>query len=256
MKKVILFFLVIFLLQGANALCQTQTLAQRVEIQELIDQPTAGSLEKGEYGFDLRFFPHGGAQGSLRAGLFDRFMIGVSYGAINIIGRGEPEWNELPGVLIKYRLFEETDLPAVSIGFDSQGYGLYMKDIDRYEVKAKGLFAVMSKNFSMGYLGTLGLHGGVNFNTFEDDDDRNMNGFVGFDKSINDQASLVAEYNLGFDDNNNHALGRERGYLNAGIRWIFAEQLGIEFNFKDILENQKDTSSIARELRITYVESF
>ncbi len=254
MKKVILLSLAFLLLTSISAL--SQNLAQQVEIQELIDQPTAGSLEKGEYGFDLRFFPHGGAQTSLKAGLFDRFMIGVSYGAINVIGRGEPVWNELPGVLIKYRLFEETDLPAVSIGFDSQGYGQYLKDSDRYEIKAKGLFVAASKNFSMSYLGTLGLHGGINFNTFEDDDDRNLNGFVGFDKSINEQISLNAEYNLGLDDNNKYALGNERGYLNAGLRWVFAEQLGIEFNFKDILENQKDAAAVARELRITYVESF
>jgi hypothetical protein len=256
MKKALIFLLAIALIPSAIARGQTQTLAQQVEIQQLIDQPTAGSLEKGEYEFDLRFFPQGGSQASLKAGLFDRFMIGVSYGARNIIGRGEPEWNELPGVLIKYRLFEETDLPAVSIGFDSQGYGLYLEDKDRYEIKAKGLFVAGSKNFGMDYMGTLGIHGGVNYNTFEDEDDKNLNCWLGFDKSINDQISIVAEYNFGLDDNNHLALGKDKGYLNAGIRWVFAQQLGIEFNFKDILENQKHRSSVARELRITYVESF
>ena len=122
-----------------------------IEIQQLIDQPTAGSLEKGEYGFDVRLFPGGGALSSLRAGLFDRFMIGISYGGVNIIGRGRPDWNQLPGVLIKYRLFEETDLPAVSIGFDSQGYGAWADERERNEIKAKGIYAVASKNFSMGW---------------------------------------------------------------------------------------------------------
>jgi hypothetical protein len=227
-----------------------------IEIQQLIDQPTAGSLEKGEYGFDVHLFPGGGALGSLRAGLFDRFMIGISYGGMNIIGRGEPDWNELPGVLIKYRLFEETDLPAVSIGFDSQGYGAWLDERDRYEIKAKGIFAVASKNFSMDWLGTLGLHGGINYNSFEDEDDRSVNAFCGLDKSINQQISILAEYNLALDDNSDQAMGRERGYLNAGLRWVFADRLGIEFNFKDILENRDDYSAVARELRITYVEKF
>ncbi|TKJ36844.1 hypothetical protein CEE37_14770 [candidate division LCP-89 bacterium B3_LCP] len=253
MKKVYFFLLIIILISVASA--QDQGLLQ-VEIQELIDQPTAGTLEKGEYGFDVRLFPYGGALCGLRAGLFDRFMIGVSYGGINIIGRGEPEWNELPGVLIKYRLFEETDLPAVSIGFDSQGYGLWSDGDNRYETKAKGVFAVASKNFALEWLGTLGLHAGINYNSFEDDDDKNLNGFCGFDKSINQQISLVAEYNLGLDDDNERAWGRNRGYLNTGIRWIFAERLGIEVNFKDILENRKDVSAISREVRITYVEKF
>lgn len=253
MKNVYIFSLAIFFLHSSMVLSQALT---EVEIQELIDQPTAGSLEKGEYGFDVRFFPYGGALAGLRAGLFDRFMIGIAYGGQNFIGRGEPEWNELPGVLIKYRLFEETDLPALSLGFDSQGYGVWSDSLDRYETKAKGLFAVLSKNYSLGWLGTLGLHGGINYNTFEDDDDRNMNGFFGLDKSINEQISTLVEYNLGLDDNNVRALGKDRGYLNAGIRWVFAKQLGIEFHFKDILENHKDIAGISRELRITYVEQF
>jgi len=253
MKKLYFFLLAgIVLAVSVNA----RTLAQRGEIQDLIDQPTAGSLEKGEYGFDIRFFPDGGTLASLKAGLFDRFMIGVSYGAINIIGRGDPQWNELPGVLVKYRLFEETDLPALAIGFDSQGYGMYYDDLKRYEVKAKGLFAVFSKNFSMGWLGTMGWHGGVNYNTFEDQDDKNVNGFVGLDKSINDQISLLVEYNLGLDDNSDLSFGRDRGYLNAGLRWVFAGQLGIALNFKDILANRRDLEAASRELRLTYVESF
>ncbi|MCX6640457.1 MAG: hypothetical protein NTW14_08265 [bacterium] len=254
MKKWYLFLLAILVLPGRAAFGQDQT--AQYEVLELVDQPTAGMLEKGEYGFSMRFYPYGGALGVVRAGLFNRFMIGVSYGGRNIIGRGDPEMNELPGVLIKYRLFEETDLPAICIGFDSQGYGLWLDNKNRYEIKAKGVFAVASKNFSLGWLGTLGMHGGINYNAFEGDDDANMDGFIGLDKSLNEEISLVTEYDLGLDDNNAQAFGRNRGYLNAGLRWIFAKQLSLEFNFKDLLENQKDVASISRELRISYVETF
>ncbi len=115
---------------------------------------------------------------------------------------------------------------------------------------------MLSKSFSLGSLGSLGMHTGLNYNTFEDTDDRNLNAFAGLDKNLNQQIFVIAEYNLALDDNSSLSLGKERGYLNAGLRWIFAQQLGIEFNFKDLLENQKDLSSISRELRITYVETF
>jgi hypothetical protein len=254
MRKCYFFVLAITLLPVWVA--WSQDTATEYESQDLIDQPTAGMLERGQYGFSVRFYPYGGALGSIRAGLFNRFMIGVSYGGRNIIGRGEPDMNELPGVLIKYRLFEETDLPALAIGFDSQGYGLWLDPKNRYEIKAKGLFAVASKNFGLGWLGTLGLHGGLNYNAFEGDDDANMTGFFGFDKSINEEISVVGEYDLALDDNSPQAIGKNRGYLNAGLKWTFARQLGLEFNFKDILENQKDINSISRELRITYAETF
>ncbi len=228
---------------------------EAVEIQDLIDQPTAGILEKGQYSFDARLFPYGGALAGLRAGLFESFMIGISYGGRNIIGRGDPEWNELPGVLIKYRLFDEDIFPAVVLGFDNQGFGLWSDSLNRYEVKAKGLFAVFSKNFSMGWAGYLGLHGGVNFNTFEDDDDRNLNGFAGIDKSVGHQVFVLAEYNLALDDNAWEALGKNKGYLNAGVRWRIAKPLSLEADFKDLLQNQKDVTSVGREVRIIYVET-
>ena len=228
---------------------------ETVEIQDLIDQPTAGILEKGQYSFDARLFPYGGALAGLRAGLFESFMIGISYGGRNIIGRGDPEWNELPGVLIKFRLVEETALPAVALGFDNQGFGLWSDTLNRYEVKAKGLFAVFSKNFSLGWAGYFGIHGGVNFNTFEDDDDRNMNGFAGFDKNLGRQVFVLAEYNLALDDNAWEALGKNRGFLNAGVRWQIAKPLSLEADFKDLLLNQKDASSPGREVRIIYVET-
>jgi hypothetical protein len=252
MKNWYLFGLLILLLTPAVYAQGTQD----VEMTVLIDQPTAGSLHKGDYALDVSLFPGGGTLVDMRVGLFDRFMIGVSYGGRNIIGRGEVEWNKLPGVLIKYRLFEESLFPALSLGFDSQGYGQWSDSLDRYEIKAKGLFAVASKNFTLGWFGSIGFHGGVNYNSFEIADQRSLNGFVGVDKSINNQISLIGEYNLGLDDNNLKALGKNRGYLNAGVRWVFARQLALEFNFKDILENRKDVSSIAREARISYVETF
>jgi hypothetical protein len=70
--------------------------------------------------------------------------------------------------------------PNMSIGFDSQGTGSWIKGSDRYEMLSKGFYFVMSKNFfvSGGKLGTFGVHIGTNYCVTEDNDN-NLNAFLG-----------------------------------------------------------------------------
>ena len=239
-----------------------------IEIQKLIDCPTAGCLEKGQYDFELRIFPQGGVLAGFSVGLFDRFTMGVSYGGINIIGSEHIEWNEQPGVLLKYRLLEESFImPAIALGFTNQGYGAWVEDvaspsvrsvytIERYTFKAKGLFAVAGKNFEMAQLGTIGFHAGVTYNSIEDKDDENLSAFLGLDKSLNEELTLIAEYDLGTNDNGDFSIGKDRGYLNASVRWTFAQKLAVEFLLKDILQNRKNATDPSREIRIMYTETF
>jgi hypothetical protein len=238
-----------------------------IELMQLVDSPTAGCLKKGQYEFRLRIFPQGGVLAGFAVGLFDRFTMGVSYGGINIIGSEAVDWNEQPGVLLKYRLIEESFImPAVALGFTNQGYGAWVDEqstsnvrtVDtgnRYTFKAKGLFAVAGKNFDITQLGTIGFHAGVSYNAIEDNDDKNLDAFLGIDKSLNEELSLIAEYDLGTNDNGRFSIGRDRGYLNASVRWVFARKLGVEFIMKDILNNLKDSSNAIRELRLTYTET-
>jgi hypothetical protein len=236
-----------------------------IELMELVDSPTAGCLKKGQYEFRMRIFPQGGVLAGFAVGLFDRFTMGVSYGGINIIGSDAVDWNEQPGVLLKYRLIEESFvMPAISLGFTNQGYGAWRDEVvtnervqissDRYTFKAKGLFAVAGKNFDITQLGTMGFHAGVSYNAIEDNDDKNLDIFLGIDKSLNEELTLIAEYDLGMNDNGQLSFGRDRGYLNASVRWVFARKLGVEFIMKDILNNLKDSSNAIRELRLTYTE--
>ena len=88
------------------------------EQRNLINRPTAGSLARGSYDFELRVYPGGGLLGGVAVGLTDRITFGATYGGLNIIGEGDVEWNPRPEVNIKYRLMEESySGPAVSIGF-------------------------------------------------------------------------------------------------------------------------------------------
>jgi hypothetical protein len=220
----------------------------------LINKPTAGTLLKGSFRASLLAYPEGGMLGGLDAGVTDRLMFGISYGGTNIIGTGKVFWNPQVGVNLRYRLIEEGIAnPAFTLGYDSQGYGSYIDSTSRYQEKSVGLFGVVSKNFN--FLGFLGLHGGLNY-SFERQDDKSINFFLGIDKSINPELALACEYDFALNDNEDDALGSGKGYLNAALHWTFAGRLRIDFMLKNILKNRKDVPSMSRAIRISYIEIF
>jgi hypothetical protein len=226
-----------------------------LEPLSLVDMPTAGTLMRGSFSTQLKVYPQGGILGKIDVGISDRFMFGISYGGTNVIGVGSIDWNPQIGTNVRYRLFEEDwTLPAILIGFDSQGSGAYVDSTKRYLEKSRGLFAVASKNFT--FLGTLGLHGGVNYSFERKDGDKDLNIFVGFDKAINPELALVAEYDFAINDDTHHAFGSGKGYLNAGVKWIFAGRLELNFIVKNLLKNRDYSPQISREIKITYVEIF
>jgi len=247
MKKCVLFLLLPIIIWSQDAAI--------VEPIQLIDFPTAGTLMRGSFNAHLRAYAHGGILGGVDVGLTDRFMIGLSYGGTNIIGMGAVNGNPQVGAHVRYRLFEEDfAVPAITIGYNSQGYGSYIDTLKRYQNKSTGAFAVVSKNFE--FLGLLGLHGGINYSFENTDGDKDLNCFVGFDKSINPELILMAEYDFAFNDNSGNAIGTGEGYLNAALKWIFAGKLQIDFILKNILNNRDKFSSISREIRISYIEIF
>jgi len=226
-----------------------------VEPTMLIDRPTAGMLGRGSYLVSGIFFQQGGLLFGVSVGLLDRFSFGISYGGTEIIGPNDPTMNPLPGVNVKLRMFEETTVvPAIAIGFDSQGKGPYLKGIDRYQIKSPGFYAVASQNYAV--MGNLSVHGGINYSTERNDGDRDMNVFFGAEKSLGSSISLLAEYDLAINDNNNEALGRGRGYLNLGLRWSWGKGLIVGFDLKNIIKNQSNISIGNRTVQIEYVGSF
>jgi hypothetical protein len=233
-------------------------LSQDINLLEplrLVDTPSAGTLKKGSFRARIDIYPEGGILGGIDAGITDRFMFGISYGGTNIVGIGRINWNDEPGVSVRYRLFEEDYfLPAILIGYDSQGFGADIDSTKRYINKSPGIFAAASKNFL--FLGTLGFHGGLNYSFERGDGDKDINIFAGVEKSINPELTLVGEYDFAFNDNGPNSVGSGLGYLNAGLKWVFAGKLEISFILKDILVNRKDVQSMAREIRIAYAEIF
>ncbi len=262
-----IYFVLIILMFGVSLNAQEDTTGDEpvpgiMKLQkQLVDVPTAGVLGKGQYEVGLRAFANGGLLANINVGMTDRFMIGISYGGEKFIGTGEIKFNPLPGVDVRYRIIDENvALPAVAIGFNSQGYGPYIKRlndstrVNRYSQKSPGLFAVASKNYA--FLGTLGFHGGLNWSVTEKKDkDNQPNFFAGIDKSINKELSAVCEYSISFNDNKK-LVGYKRGYLNTGAKLNFNDKVLVEFYIKDLFNNSKAFGKYSRELRLSFINSF
>lgn len=229
---------------------------QHVELRDLVDAPTAGLLSRWNYALDLRQFPQGGMLTRVSFGLLSRLTVGVSYGGINVIGEGEVDWNPRLAFQGRLRFIDETFvMPAVACGFDSQGYGVFDDEAERYQVKSKGVYAVLSKSFWL--LGPLGLHVGSNYSLEDEDGDDDFSFFAGIDKDLVAGFVLVAEYDLATnDDHADGNFGTGNGYLNAGLRWTFADKLSIECDFKNLVDNRENAPHVNREIRIFYWDHF
>jgi len=254
MKNLIVLTALLFIFTCCSVLAETQT-------TELIDIPTAGLPGKGTYSLTLRMQPYGGLLGGISVGLADRLSLGMSYGGTGIIGYGTPDWNAQVGVQARVRLLDESYVaPAIAIGFDSQGFGAFYRDpLDRYDIKSKGFYAVASKNYI--FLGKLGFHAGTNYSLERSDGQKTFDFFGGVEKGLSPEISVLAEYDFAFNDNKEDSLFGENkgGYLNAGVRWTYAEKLSIEFDMKNLLKNgQEDTDwgRIGRTFKILYTEHF
>ena len=246
----------------------------------LVSIPTAGTLPRGSFTLESLIIKNGGIVPRLSIGFTDNFTVGVSYGVQNLIGDTKPSINKTtPEVQIKYRIFDESEkMPALVYGLDTQGRGEFHKQesilsisgklnnirtLNRYDQKAYGMYIIFSKNWNL--MGNLGMHAGISKSLSENDDgDKDINVFFGFDKELNRSFSLLVEYDAALNDNlteddygaiKNITFGRGKGYLNAGVRWAINSNLMLEVNFNDINQNT-EAEYTNREIKIMYSESF
>jgi len=246
----------------------------------LVSIPTAGTLPRGSFTLESLIIKNGGIVPKLSVGFTDNFAVGVSYGVQNLIGDTKPSINKTtPEVQIKYRIFDESEkMPALVYGLDTQGRGEFHKQdsilsisgksdstqtLNRYDQKAWGMYIVFSKNWNL--MGNLGMHAGISKSLSENDDgDKDLNVFFGFDKELNRSFSLLVEYDAALNDNLTEddydaikkiTFGRGKGYLNAGVRWAINSNLMLEVNFNDINQNT-EAEYTNREIKVMYSESF
>jgi hypothetical protein len=231
--------------------------AATVEPIMLVDKPTAGLLKRGSYSVSSNFFQRGGILCGISVGVFEPFTFGISYGGTGIIGKDSINMNPMPGVNAKLRLVGEgIIMPALAIGFDSQGKEPYLSadSLKRYTIKSPGVYVVASKNYAI--LGNLSIHGGFNKSLETGDGDGDLNMFAGAEKSLSSDISIMLEYDFGVNDNHGHALGKGNGYLNFGFRWAWGKGLVVGFDLKDISKNQDNVIVGNRTIQIDYSSEF
>jgi len=233
-------------------------IVNRSQLRMIIDTPTAGMLPRGAFDFDMRTFPVGGVQATLRIGLADRFLVGVGYGASKLLTDVDPDWNPNLEFIISLRLHEEAgidNLPAIAVGYNSLGYGNYDSDNDRYMVKSPGFYVAFSKNFKF-YENPAGIHWGINY-SLENDEDNDPDAFIGFNTDVGPSMVFLTEYDFGLNDNKRYGVyGLGRGFLNMGLAWYITDDLSLELDLKNLLRNRDDAEAIDREARLVYVEYF
>ena len=227
----------------------------KIEPRYLIDVPTAGMLERGSFAVDLEFYQQGGVLLGFSVGLLDHLSLGASFGGTNLIGGGTAAFNDAPGVNVKIRVVDEhVIVPALALGFDSQGHDGYIKSLSRYVIKSPGLYAVLSKNY--GVLGFLSIHGGANYSLERTDGNKNINLFLGIEKTLGAFVSVVAEYNLGSNDTGTNAIGKGNGYLNAALKWSLGGGLTLAVNLKDLAHNGNEIDFANRTFKIEFIRPF
>ena len=226
----------------------------KLEPRDIVDFPTAGMIPRGSVALDVDFYREGGVDLAVAVGIFDRLSAGLSYGGSGLIGADSPVMNATPGLNVKLRLLEESVyVPALALGFDSQGHDGYNRSLDRYVIKSPGFYAVLSKNYAV--LGYLSIHGGSDYSLERSDGNRNVNLFAGIEKTIGPFLSLMLEYNLGSNDTGNNSLGKGRGYLNMGLRCSLGGGLTLGVNFKDLSDNGGNVTVANRTVHIEYVKT-
>ncbi|MCU0610001.1 MAG: hypothetical protein MUF22_09585, partial [Chitinispirillaceae bacterium] len=177
--------------------------------------------------------------------------------------------NHYPGFLAKFRFVDENFfLPAMSLGFDYQGYGGIATEeqfgYTGYIYKSEGFFFVVSKSYLLFRKIELGFHWDIHMSTEEWSENKALNMITGADLGISDHVSFLFEYNLGLNTKDpyggaNSAVRPLDGYLHAGLRWNFNPNFIVEFNGRDLLENRKRGTvdpgqkvGWSRELKLIY----
>lgn len=212
-----------------------------------IDCPNAKTINQREVYLLTDIEPEGGLILYLGAGILDYINFGISYGAVGVIGEGMPEFYQRPEVQFKYLFIYESEIfPAMLIGFDSQGRGKYLKEKKVYQMKSKGIYLAMEKNWEI-INGNFILCGGVNYSILEKEKPKdNPSLFASASLNLTPELQLNLEWDGQFDYIQKSS---DIGLLSASIKFAFGEQL----TFNLIFRNLKGT--ISRAVKIVYLTS-
>jgi hypothetical protein len=225
------------------------------ESRYIVDMPTSGVVPKNDFALYTNFFTGGGLMMELTAAPFNDFNMGLSFSGSNIIGSGDPKWQNYPGIQIRWRMIDETLLfPAISLGVNTQGRGQYNTATKAFQVYSPGVYAAASKNFSW-FLGTIAFHCGITYSFEPARKDRVPNLYLGIEQSLGKSASINFEYNFLTNQNMNKSFS-DRGLLNAALRWSITDGLTLELQARDLLVHQVSATGFMRSFGVEYIGKF
>jgi hypothetical protein len=224
------------------------------ETRNIIDMPTAGILRPKSYNINCTAFHAGGITLDFSAGIFDWLNMGVAYSAVGIIGEDDIKFQNVPGFNIKIRPFKETlQIPAIVIGFSSQGKGMWINAEDRFETISPGFYLALSKNYKWD-LGNLAFHGGLNYSIEPIPEKRSLNFYTGIEQSITSNFAVNFEYNFALDEKDYNYLDN-LGILNSAFRFSISSGVTIELQIRDLLQSNRN-SKYERRFGIDIVKTF
>jgi hypothetical protein len=209
-----------------------------------LDQPVPISLAHAEYYVGARLWGSGGIMMRFGLGLFDRVTLGMSYGGNYVIGNAKPEFygRHRPDFQARVAILQEQGyVPNLVLGFENQGYDNYIPADDVYEVKEKGGYLCVGKTVD-----AIRTHCQVGINYWG-----GLDAFAALNALLPGNVELIAEYDPAFND----ATDRNRGFLNFGIGWTFAEKVRMVVGLRDILGNREETR-LNRTFEISINERF
>lgn len=252
-----MFFLLCVVFWGdiiVNAQTTSAGSSANYESRYIVDMPNAGLLKKSYYAINSQLVSNGGILLDFVAAPFDFLNIGVSYACYGVVGGGEITGQDIPGFNVKLRPFDETKaLPAIAVGFYSQGKGLYFKNIPRFEQMAPGFFLSASKNY-LWALGSISIHAAINY-SLESSDEKGINMYGGIEQSIGRYAAIYFEINPNLNNTNKNIL--ENSFmLNASIKANIFKNISIELQLRDLLKNSNCHNKLQRFLGIEFINKF
>jgi len=207
-----------------------------------IDQPVPISLAHAEYYASARLWGSGGVLMRFGLGLFDRVTLGMSYGGNYIIGSSSPQFygRHRPDFQARLAILQEQGYaPNLILGFESQGYDSLGPT--EYQVREKGGYLCVGKT-----LDVMRTHCQVGINY------RNgLDGFSALNALLPGNVELIAEYDPALSDKTD----ANRGFLNFGIGWTFADRVRMVVSLRDVLGNKSDTK-LNRTLDISLNDRF
>ncbi len=183
-------FFILFLLLTSHFSLLTCLYSETPKPSLIIDIPTAEVIEYSNYDLSFRMHGAGGILSKMTFGVFKPINIGISWDVDKLIGTGSEKIDtQPPAILFKARVFAGgLKLPAISLGYDGQGYGTYDGDTDKYQYREKGIYLTLTREY---FVPGLEMSFGGNIYDFDGD---GVYGFLGATFGIENKLLFLTEY--------------------------------------------------------------